>query len=112
MLAHAFASGARGVELLTDLRNAWSQAAFAKLGAIREGVLRRDRKTWTGHIRDNVVLSIKDLDWPKISQRPDMRLEGQTRGLLPRCVVLGIALWVTYLREPVSSILLCNGLVF
>src|SRR3546814_1239103 len=51
MLAHAFASGARRVELLTDLRNAWSQAAVAKLGAIREGVLRRDRKTWTGHIR-------------------------------------------------------------
>src|SRR3546814_8361682 len=54
MLAHAFASGARRVELLTDLRNAWSQAAIAKLGAIREGVLRRDRKTWTGHIRDPV----------------------------------------------------------
>src|SRR3546814_16935811 len=46
MLAHAFASGARRVELLTDLRNAWSQAAIAKLGAIRDGVLRRDRKTW------------------------------------------------------------------
>src|SRR3546814_11930807 len=58
MLAHAFASGARRVELLTDLRNAWSQAAIAKLGAIREGVLRRDRKTWTGHIRDTAVFSI------------------------------------------------------
>src|SRR3546814_2234032 len=77
MLAHAFASGARLVELLTDLRNAWSQAAIAKLGAIREGVLRRDRKTWTGHIRDTVVFSITDLDWPKVSQRLDMRLEGQ-----------------------------------
>src|SRR3546814_12481396 len=74
MLAHAFASGARRVELLTDLRNAWSQAAIAKLGAIREGVLRRDRKTWTGHIRDTVVFSLTDLDWPKVSQRLNMRL--------------------------------------
>lgn len=83
MLAHAFASGARRVELLTDLRNARSQAAIAKLGAIREGVLRRDRKTWTGHIRDTVVFSITDLDWPKVSQRLDMRLEGQEGGLIP-----------------------------
>src|SRR3546814_19302255 len=83
-LFRSFASGARRVELLTDLRNAWSQAAIAKLGAIREGVLRRDRKTWTGHIRDTVVFSITDLDWPKVSQRLDMRLEGQKGGLIPR----------------------------
>ena len=66
MLERAFACGARRVELLTDLRNARSQAAIAKLGAVREGVLRRDRITWTGHVRDSVLFAITDLDWPDI----------------------------------------------
>ena len=71
MLAHAFGSGARRVELITDLRNVRSQAAIARLGAVREGVLRRDRVTWTGHIRDSVVFSVTDLDWPAVSPRLD-----------------------------------------
>lgn len=74
MLQHAFASGARRVELLTDARNVRSQAAIAKLGAVREGVLRRDRITWTGHIRDSVLYAITDLDWPAVSQRLQDRL--------------------------------------
>jgi len=74
MLAHAFAQGARRIELLTDLRNVRSQAAIAKLGAVREGVLRRDRQTWTGHIRDSVIFSVTDLDWPDVSRRLDERL--------------------------------------
>ncbi len=69
MLDYAFASGVRRVELLTDLRNVRSQAAIAKLGAVREGILRRDRVTWTGHVRDSVLFSIVDLDWPAIRQR-------------------------------------------
>lgn len=74
MLAHAFASGARRVELLTDLRNVRSQAAIAKLGAVREGVLRRDRVTWTGHIRDSVLFAVTDLDWPEVRSRLCTRL--------------------------------------
>jgi RimJ/RimL family protein N-acetyltransferase len=66
MLQHAFACGARRVELLTDVRNLRSQAAIAKLGAVKEGVLRRDRITWTGHIRDSVLFAITDLDWPGV----------------------------------------------
>ncbi len=75
MLEHAFASGVRRVEILTDLRNLRSQAAIAKLGAIREGVLRRDRITWTGHIRDSVLFSITDLDWPEVRSRLQTRLK-------------------------------------
>lgn len=67
MLQHAFGCGARRVELLTDLRNLRSQAAIAKLGAVREGVLRRDRITWTGHVRDSVLYAITDLDWPGVA---------------------------------------------
>lgn len=74
MLRHAFASGARRVELLTDARNARSQAAIAKLGAVREGVLRRDRITWTGHVRDSVLFAITDLDWPDVQTRLECRL--------------------------------------
>lgn len=74
MLQYAFQSGARRVELLTDLRNTRSQAAIAKLGAVREGVLRRDRITWTGHVRDSVLYSITDLDWPEVQNRLKTRL--------------------------------------
>ena len=63
MLRHAFRSGARRVEPVTDLRNTRRQAAIAKLGAVREGVMRRDRITWTGHVRDSVLFAITDLDW-------------------------------------------------
>ena len=52
-----------------DTRNRRSQAAVAKLGAVREGVLRRDRLTWTGYIRDTVVFSILDHEWPELKAR-------------------------------------------
>ena len=63
MLARAFACGVRRVEFRVDARNQRSQAAMAKLGATREGVLRADRITWTGHIRDTVLFSILRDDW-------------------------------------------------
>jgi N-acetyltransferase len=74
MLSHAFSCGARRVELLTDARNVRSQAAIAKLGAVREGVLRRDRITWTGHVRDTVLYSVTDLDWPEVRARLSARV--------------------------------------
>jgi N-acetyltransferase len=75
MLGHAFASGARRVELLTDARNLRSQAAIARLGAVREGVLRRERTTWTGHVRDSVLFAVTDLDWPDVRARLQRRLD-------------------------------------
>jgi N-acetyltransferase len=74
MLQHAFAHGARRVTLLTDARNVRSQAAIAKLGAVREGVLRRERVIWTGHVRDSVIFSITDLDWPTVQAGLQARL--------------------------------------
>jgi N-acetyltransferase len=74
MLGHAFDSGAVRVQFTTDLRNERSQAAIAKLGAVREGVLRRDMRTWTGHIRDTVVFSILDSEWPAVRLRLEQRL--------------------------------------
>jgi RimJ/RimL family protein N-acetyltransferase len=63
MLARAFDCGIRRVEFRVDRRNLRSQAAVKKLGAVREGVLRADRVTWTGHIRDTVLFSILKDEW-------------------------------------------------
>jgi RimJ/RimL family protein N-acetyltransferase len=74
MLSHAFDCGAVRVQFKVDLRNARSQAAVAKLGAVKEGVLRRDMRTWTGHIRDTVVFSILDSEWPAVRLGLEQRL--------------------------------------
>jgi RimJ/RimL family protein N-acetyltransferase len=67
MLARAFAAGIRRVEFRVDARNQRSQAAMTKLGAVREGLLRADRITWTGHVRDTVLFSILADEWPRIA---------------------------------------------
>ena len=64
MLRRAFDCGIRRVEFRVDLRNQRSQAAMKKLGAVREGVLRADRITWTGHVRDTVLFAILKDEWP------------------------------------------------
>jgi RimJ/RimL family protein N-acetyltransferase len=64
MLERAFAAGFRRVEFRVDQRNARSQAAMKKLGAVREGVMRSDRITWTGHVRDTVLFAILKHEWP------------------------------------------------
>ncbi|HSG34588.1 MAG TPA: GNAT family protein [Sphingomonadaceae bacterium] len=65
MLDHAFhRCGLTRVEFRVDERNARSQAAVLRLGAVREGVLRAERVTWTGHVRDTVVFSILAGEWP------------------------------------------------
>jgi RimJ/RimL family protein N-acetyltransferase len=63
MLARAFDCGIRRVEFRVDKRNERSQAAMKKLGAVREGVLRADRITWNGHVRDTVLFSILQDEW-------------------------------------------------
>ena len=63
MLKRAFGCGIRRVEFRVDQRNLRSQAAVAKLGATREGVLRADRITWNGHLRDTVLFSLLSNEW-------------------------------------------------
>ena len=64
MLRRAFDCGFRRIEFRVDKRNLRSQAAMKKLGAVREGVMRADRITWTGHVRDTVLFSILKGEWP------------------------------------------------
>ncbi len=63
MINRAIALGFTRVELRADVRNTRSCAAIAKLGAVKEGVLRKNRITWTGHVRDTVVYSILADEW-------------------------------------------------
>lgn len=74
LLDFAFGCGAVRIELVTDRRNLRSQAAIAKLGAVHEGILRKERITWTGHVRDSVIYSITDEEWPAVRARLDARL--------------------------------------
>jgi len=64
MLKRAFDCGFRRIEFRVDQRNARSQAAMKKLGAVREGLLRADRITWTGHVRDTILFAILKDEWP------------------------------------------------
>jgi RimJ/RimL family protein N-acetyltransferase len=63
MIRRAVDCGFRRIEFRVDSRNARSQAAMAKLGAVREGCLRADRITWTGHVRDTILFSILAEEW-------------------------------------------------
>jgi RimJ/RimL family protein N-acetyltransferase len=64
MIRRAFDCGIRRVEFRVDIRNGRSQAAMKKLGAVREGVLRADRVTWNGHVRDTVLFAVLKDEWP------------------------------------------------
>ncbi len=66
MIDHAFACGLERLVFKIDSRNLRSQAAVAKLGVTREGVLRHERQTWTGHVRDTVAYSLLASEWPRV----------------------------------------------
>jgi RimJ/RimL family protein N-acetyltransferase len=70
LLRHAFEElGAVRVTLKTDGRNEQSQRAIERLGAVREGVLRKHMILWDGYIRDTVYYSILDSEWPDVKRR-------------------------------------------
>ena len=75
LLAHAFeVLGMNRVALVTDGRNTRSQAAIAKLGAVREGVLRSHMLTQGDRVRDTVVFSIIAQEWPAVRAGLEARL--------------------------------------
>jgi RimJ/RimL family protein N-acetyltransferase len=74
MMGHAFGAGARRVVYHVDALNARSRAAVTKLGAVQEGIMRQDRLTWTGRVRDTVVFSVLADEWPAVRARLDVRL--------------------------------------
>ncbi len=75
MLRHAFETlGAIRVQLATGGNNLHSQAAIAKLGAVKEGTLRKQRILADGTPRDTVYYSILDDEWPRIKAGLEARL--------------------------------------
>ncbi len=79
LLGHAFDCGFGRVKLQTDAVNLRSQAAIAKLGATREGVLRRHTRRADGSFRDSVVFSVLAQEWPSVRAGLEQRL-GMPRG--------------------------------
>jgi RimJ/RimL family protein N-acetyltransferase len=78
LLRHAFETlGCLRVQLKTDQRNERSQRAIERLGALREGILRKhmilsmkgDYQRWT------VMYSIVDDEWPDIKSRLEDRMQ-------------------------------------
>lgn len=66
LLTHAFeVLGCQCVQILTDVLNKRSQAAIERLGAHRDGVL-RGHQVVAGRLRDTVVYSILDREWPGV----------------------------------------------
>ncbi len=63
MLCRAFDCGFDRVQFSIDARNARSMRAVEKIGAVRDGILRRNRVTWTGYVRDTAVYSILREEW-------------------------------------------------
>jgi RimJ/RimL family protein N-acetyltransferase len=65
LLTYAFETlGAVRVAWHTDIRNTRSQAAIARLGAQKEGVIRKHRLRRDGTWRDTVQYAMTDDDWP------------------------------------------------
>ncbi|MFL6199825.1 MAG: GNAT family N-acetyltransferase [Thermoanaerobaculia bacterium] len=75
LFRHAFETlGALRVQLKTDLRNLHSQRAIEKLGAVREGVLRKYQIRSNGEVRDTVMYSVLADEWPDVRARLEARL--------------------------------------
>ncbi len=77
LLRHLFeAIGCRRVCFKTDLLNERSQRAIERLGAVREGVLRKHMVVQNGRSRDSVYYSIIDDEWPATRARMERELYG------------------------------------
>lgn len=77
MLTYAFETlNCVRVQFQTDELNTKSRAAIARLGAKEEGILRNERIMPDGRIRNTVMFSILDSEWPDVKSRLAARLAG------------------------------------
>ena len=75
LLKHAFDDlGALRVQFKTDGRNLRSEEAVERIGAVKEGVLRKQRINHDGFVRDAVYYSILDDEWPAVRARLQEKL--------------------------------------
>lgn len=75
LFKHAFETlEAVRVQFKTDARNVQSQRAIEKLGAVKEGILRNYQTRADGYVRDTVMYSVIDKEWPSVKERLEARL--------------------------------------
>lgn len=75
LLRHAFETlGCPAVEFRTHWLNHQSREAIARLGAKQDGVLRSHSRTSDGVLRDTVVFSILEHEWPMVRTGLEHRL--------------------------------------
>ncbi|MEJ1193959.1 GNAT family N-acetyltransferase [Pseudarthrobacter sp. CCNWLW207] len=75
LLSHAFdVLGCPAVEFRTHWLNHQSREAIARLGAKQDGVLRNHSRTKDGVLRDTVVFSILEHEWPMVRNGLEHRL--------------------------------------
>ncbi|MGH8890827.1 MAG: GNAT family N-acetyltransferase [Acidothermaceae bacterium] len=75
MLTYAFDTlGVARVVWHVDIFNTRSQAAVERLGATKEGLLRKHRIRRDGSWRDTVQYSMTEDDWPEVRERLTKRL--------------------------------------
>ncbi|HEY4555684.1 MAG TPA: GNAT family protein, partial [Lysobacter sp.] len=76
LLAHAFETlGCIAVGFETSWFNHASRAAIARLGAKQDGVIRSHFRHADGSVRDSVVFSIVDSEWPAVKRHLDTLME-------------------------------------
>ncbi len=76
LLRHAFETeGAHRVFFKTDARNERSQRAIARIGAIREAVMREHIRLENGHYRSSVFYSLLAPEWPSVKAALETKLE-------------------------------------
>lgn len=70
LLRHAFEVFAcQRVQIQSDVRNERSQRAIERLGAVREGIMRKNKRMPDGHQRNSIMYSIIDNEWPAIKAK-------------------------------------------
>ncbi|WP_024817881.1 GNAT family N-acetyltransferase [Arthrobacter sp. 31Y] len=75
LLRHAFETlGCVAVEFCTHWMNQQSREAIARLGAKQDGVLRNHSRSKDGALRDTVVFSILEHEWPAVRNGLEFRL--------------------------------------
>jgi RimJ/RimL family protein N-acetyltransferase len=75
LLRHAFETiGCPAVEFRTHWLNHQSREAIARLGAKQDGVLRSHSRSGDGALRDTVVFSILEHEWPMVRNGLELRL--------------------------------------
>jgi N-acetyltransferase len=75
LMQHAFeVLGAVRVQLRTDVRNERSQKAIERIGAVREGVIRKHKIMPDGHVRSSVFYSVLSEEWAGVKKRLEAML--------------------------------------